>query len=135
MAVCLMTWLLWSDGERVGQQHHQGQRVRFLLHLSHGHHGGLLPDLRHQGRHWLHPYGEACLPPSMSDVSLCHFLCCMHLSRLISPRVSVTHEQQSLSAFIHRLVGLVVRVSTSRADSQGIDSCLRQDFFRVESYQ
>ena len=34
-----------------------------------------------------------------------------------------------------RLVGLVVKASTSRAEDPGFDSCLRRDFFGVESYQ
>ena len=32
-------------------------------------------------------------------------------------------------------VGLVAKVSTSRAEDRGFESHLRQDFFRVESYQ
>ena len=35
----------------------------------------------------------------------------------------------------HRLVGLVVKVSASRAEGPGFESCLRRDFFGVESYQ
>ena len=35
----------------------------------------------------------------------------------------------------NRLVGLVVRASASRAEGPGFESCLRQDFFGVESYQ
>ena len=34
-----------------------------------------------------------------------------------------------------RLVGLVVKASASRAEGPGFESCLRQDFFGVESYQ
>ena len=34
-----------------------------------------------------------------------------------------------------RLVGLVVRASASRAEDPGFESCLRRDFFGVESYQ
>ena len=34
-----------------------------------------------------------------------------------------------------RLVGLVVKASTSRAESPGFESCLCRDFFGVESYQ
>ena len=33
------------------------------------------------------------------------------------------------------LVGLVVKASASRAEDPGFESCLRQDFSRVESYQ
>ena len=35
----------------------------------------------------------------------------------------------------YRLVGLVVKVSASRADDLGFESRLRLDFFGVESYQ
>ena len=35
----------------------------------------------------------------------------------------------------HRLVGLVVKASASRAEGPGFESRLRQDFFGVESYQ
>ena len=35
----------------------------------------------------------------------------------------------------HRLVGLVVKASASRADGPGFESRLRRDFFGVESYQ
>ena len=34
-----------------------------------------------------------------------------------------------------RLVGLVVKVSASRAEGPGFKSTFRQDFFGVESYQ
>ena len=34
-----------------------------------------------------------------------------------------------------RLVGLVVKVSASRAEGPGFESRLRRDFFGVESYQ
>ena len=33
------------------------------------------------------------------------------------------------------LVGLVVKASASRAEDPGFESCLRRDFFGVESYQ
>ena len=36
---------------------------------------------------------------------------------------------------IHRLVGLVVKASSSRAEGPGFESRLRRDFFGVESYQ
>ena len=36
---------------------------------------------------------------------------------------------------IHRLVGLVVKASASRAEDPGFESRLRRDFFGVESYQ
>ena len=35
----------------------------------------------------------------------------------------------------YRLVDLVVKVSASRAEGPGFESCLRRDFFGVESYQ
>ena len=35
----------------------------------------------------------------------------------------------------YRLVGLVVKASTSRAEDPGFESHLRWDFFGVESYQ
>ena len=38
-------------------------------------------------------------------------------------------------SFNNRLVGLVVKASVSRAGEPGFESCLRQDFFGVESYQ
>ena len=34
-----------------------------------------------------------------------------------------------------RLIGLVVKASTSRAEGHGFESRLRRDFFGVESYQ
>ena len=39
--------------------------------------------------------------------------------------------------FLHQghLVGLAVKASASRAEGPGFKSHLRQDFFRVESYQ
>ena len=36
---------------------------------------------------------------------------------------------------VHRLVGLVVKASASRAEDPGFESRLRRDFFGVESYQ
>ena len=36
---------------------------------------------------------------------------------------------------IHRLAGLLVRASASRAEDQGFESSLRWNFFRVESYK
>ena len=35
----------------------------------------------------------------------------------------------------HRLVGLVVKASASRAEDPGFESCLRRDFFGFESYR
>ena len=39
------------------------------------------------------------------------------------------------ASFTHRLVGLVVNASASRAEDPGFESRLRRDFFGVESYQ
>ena len=39
------------------------------------------------------------------------------------------------SVVCHRLVGLVVKASASRAEGSGFESRLRRDFFGVESYQ
>ena len=36
---------------------------------------------------------------------------------------------------LHRLLGLVVKASASRAEGPGFESRLRRDFFGVESYQ
>ena len=36
---------------------------------------------------------------------------------------------------LHRLVGLVVKASASRAEGPGFESRWRRDFFGVESYQ
>ena len=36
---------------------------------------------------------------------------------------------------VHCLVGLVVKASASRAEDPGLESCLRTDFFGVESNQ
>ena len=38
-------------------------------------------------------------------------------------------------SMLHRLVGLVVKASASRAEGPGFESRLRRDFFGVESYQ
>ena len=42
-----------------------------------------------------------------------------------------------LPCFLNHLVGLVVKESASRARAEdpGFESCLRRDFFGVESYQ
>ena len=45
-------------------------------------------------------------------------------------------KQLSFGAlWLYRLVGLVVKVSASRAEDPGLGSRLRRDFFGVESYQ
>ena len=45
------------------------------------------------------------------------------------------HIIRSLSTDAHRLVGLVVKASASRAEGPGFESRLRRDFFGVESLQ
>ena len=51
----------------------------------------------------------------------------------IEPR-SVALEADALPLG-HRLAGLVVKASTSRAEDLGFESRLRRDFSGVESYQ
>ena len=50
-----------------------------------------------------------------------------------------TAQHNTASLFVpgqtHRLVGLVVKASASRAEGPGFESHLRRDFFGVESYQ
>ena len=41
----------------------------------------------------------------------------------------------SVCLSVYRLVGLVVKVSASKAEVPGLESRLRRDFFGVESYQ
>ena len=41
----------------------------------------------------------------------------------------------SSSSLPHRLGGLVVTASASRAEGPGFESCLHRDFFGVKSYQ
>ena len=36
---------------------------------------------------------------------------------------------------LNRLVSLVVKAPALGAEDPGFESCLRQDFFRIESYQ
>ena len=40
-----------------------------------------------------------------------------------------------VSPLLDRLVGLVVKASASGVEDPGFESCLRRDFFGVESYQ
>ena len=48
---------------------------------------------------------------------------------------SLKHIRQDRESETHdRLVGVVVKVSASRAEGPGFESCMRQDFFGVESY-
>ena len=47
---------------------------------------------------------------------------------------SVQPGPAMVSVPVHRLVGLVVKVSASRAEDPGFESRLRRDFFGVESY-
>ena len=52
--------------------------------------------------------------------------------------LSFTEEVQTLEGVPvaeDRLTGLVVKASASRAEDPGFESRLRQDLFRVESYQ
>ena len=42
---------------------------------------------------------------------------------------------ESKSSFTHRLVGLVIKASASRAEDPGFESRFRQDFSGVETYQ
>ena len=51
--------------------------------------------------------------------------------------VEPTYQTPSLipTLHCHRLVGLVVKASASRAEGPGFESRLRRDFFGVESYQ
>ena len=44
-------------------------------------------------------------------------------------------SQDESPLVINRLVGLVVKASTSRAEDPGFESLLRRDFSGVESYQ
>ena len=63
----------------------------------------------------------------------------------LSPPCPVAENTESLSTHtvctstlphcLHRLVGLVVKASASRAEGPGFESRLRRDFFGVESYQ
>ena len=50
---------------------------------------------------------------------------------------STGHIEDSHPIFLkdHRLVGLVVKASASRAEDPGFQSRLRRNFFGVESYQ
>ena len=45
------------------------------------------------------------------------------------------HATKDIFCKVHRLVGLVVKASASRAEGPGFESRLRRDFFGVESYQ
>ena len=60
--------------------------------------------------------------------------------RLVLSCINVTAQgKKSLITLgydqLDRLVGLVVKASTSRAEGPGFESRLRRDFFGVESYQ
>ena len=50
------------------------------------------------------------------------------------PTVRPKVNSSSFFLFYDRLVGLVVKASTSRAEDSGFESRLRRDFFGVESY-
>ena len=53
----------------------------------------------------------------------------------VSRSVSVFLVVIIFFCFSHRLVGLVVKASASRAEDPGFESRWRRDFFGVESYQ
>ena len=54
---------------------------------------------------------------------------------IISSTILKLHIGLVLFLDKNRLVGLVVKASTSRAEDPGFESRWRQDFFGVESYQ
>ena len=55
------------------------------------------------------------------------------LSLVVGGHPQCTRVQ--LASMSDRLVGLVVKASTSRAEDPGFESRWRRDFFGVESYQ
>ena len=59
---------------------------------------------------------------------------CTSLS-LVPNDVPMDHKRREEFLHDHRLVGLVVKASASRAEDPGFESRLRRDFFGVESYQ
>ena len=62
----------------------------------------------------------------MADVFLLKFLRCCMCGRCI---------EKPLASLRDHLDGLQVKVSASRAEDPGFESCLRRDFSGVESYQ
>ena len=69
-------------------------------------------------------HGTGCARPALSDGK----------RRYSSYRLPLSVSCAS-PRFTHRLVGLVVKASASRAEGPGFESRLRWDFFGVESYQ
>ena len=57
------------------------------------------------------------------------------LKSLMVRRSNALRSELCRSCCWDRLVGLVVKTSTSGAEDPGFESRLRRDFFRVESYQ
>ena len=57
--------------------------------------------------------------------------------KLLSPTHGLANSMKCLAHFMnsHRLVGLVVRESASRAEDPGFESRLHRDFFGIESQQ
>ena len=55
--------------------------------------------------------------------------------KVSAPNRKTLGSNPALPSRENRLVGLVVKVSASRAEGSGFKSSLRQDFFGVESYQ
>ena len=70
-----------------------------------------------------------------SNGSAYMFVISRHASWLLSNPVTGRVYLKDRSAQVHRLVGLVVKASASRAEGPGFESRLRRDFFGVESYQ
>ena len=56
------------------------------------------------------------------------------LMTLVHPVPWATRTVTLGSSFLHCLVGLVVKASSSRVEDSGFESRLRQDFSGVESY-
>ena len=69
----------------------------------------------------------------------CHrpYPCCRPWWRFLLLVLGLLLPPQSMWLYLifHRLVGIVVKASASRAEDPRFESCLRQDFFGVESYQ
>ena len=73
----------------------------------------------------------ACV--AVAIVCLCkEYYICMPVCLSVYVSQSVNTSPSSVN---DRLVGLVVKVSASRAEDPGLESRLRRDFFGVESYQ
>ena len=63
----------------------------------------------------------------------------VHVPRPVSygyiPRSEMMYSSLLSTCAVNSLVGLVVKASALRTEDPGFESCLRRDFFRVESYQ